>query len=559
MLVIKPVCTQQVLLGECSLKAGMWGAPAGYLCKQPGHTTASCPHRIAPAKAGAVSGSPSDNSVTARLRAREWAGRVDVSAPAKSNLARWMPAVLKLHSRRCTCLEFHPTKDHIVLSGDKKGQVAVWNFEKVHERTVYNMNRALTNNLRFVPGSDYDCISASSDGKLRIFDVETGLDDVVLNLNPAGWIEGVTTEKDWGMLYALDASAANNLIITGDSWGFAHFVDLRSKEKVGSTLIHKKAKVNTIHVNPLDQNLLLTAGNDWMARLFDLRVLVSSLPSASTPPAGKKVEDAPGQLGLLEHGKVVNSAYFSPHTGRKVLTTCIDNRLRVWDFLLGRSSPEPDREIVHSHDFNRYLTPFRAEWDPKDPSERLFVVGRYISDVFDGQALHPIDIYDAGTGNLLTSLVDPNLTTICPVNKPHPRLEVLVTGSSRSLYAWRPFYPEEEGSTANLSTGSTGRVGPHTYTFCDNDGDGPDGEKKRRANGGAKTRDAAEEDDDDDDDDDDLKGKKKKRAPAATSGRKRLENGVADADKKRRGGGGGGKGRGGDRKEAPSAKKRRGG
>lgn len=52
--------------------------------------------------------------------------------------------------------------------------------------------------------------------------------------------------------------------------------------------------------------------------------------------AGKKTEDAPGQLGVLEHSKVVNSAYFSPWTGRKVLTTCIDNRLRVWDFLAGR-------------------------------------------------------------------------------------------------------------------------------------------------------------------------------------------------------------------------------
>ena len=31
-------------------------------------------------------------------------------------------AVLKLHSRRCTCLEFHPLRDNLVLSGDKKGQ-----------------------------------------------------------------------------------------------------------------------------------------------------------------------------------------------------------------------------------------------------------------------------------------------------------------------------------------------------------------------------------------------------------------------------------------------------
>ena len=46
---------------------------------------------------------------------------------------RWQveAAVLKLLTRRCTCLEFHPTRDNIVLAGDKKGMVAVWDFEKV--------------------------------------------------------------------------------------------------------------------------------------------------------------------------------------------------------------------------------------------------------------------------------------------------------------------------------------------------------------------------------------------------------------------------------------------
>ena len=46
---------------------------------------------------------------------------------------RWQveAAVLKLLSRRCTCLEFHPTRDNIVLAGDKKGMIAVWDFDKV--------------------------------------------------------------------------------------------------------------------------------------------------------------------------------------------------------------------------------------------------------------------------------------------------------------------------------------------------------------------------------------------------------------------------------------------
>ena len=60
-------------------------------------------------------------------------------------------------------------QDNIVVSGDKKGQVAVWDFDKVHERTVYaNMHRALANNIRFLgPLRDSLCASASSDGRLK--------------------------------------------------------------------------------------------------------------------------------------------------------------------------------------------------------------------------------------------------------------------------------------------------------------------------------------------------------------------------------------------------------
>ena len=105
-------------------------------------------------------------------------------------------AVIRYHSRRVTCLEFHPTKNNILLSGDKvrlmlcivvdtsffykdalfhyncptfsfiyfpflsfsllllallkkKGQVGVWDFDKVHERMVYqNINTCIVNNMR---------------------------------------------------------------------------------------------------------------------------------------------------------------------------------------------------------------------------------------------------------------------------------------------------------------------------------------------------------------------------------------------------------------------------
>lgn len=54
----------------------------------------------------------------------------------------------------------------------------------------------------------------------------------------------------------------------------------------------------------------------------------------------------------------MNQAAFSP-SGRQILTTCQDNRLRLWSNLLACDGP-PTREIVHSHDFNRSVVPWRV-------------------------------------------------------------------------------------------------------------------------------------------------------------------------------------------------------
>jgi DNA damage-binding protein 2 len=113
------------------------------------------------------------------------------------------------------------------------------------------------------------------------------------------------------------------------------------------------------------------------------------------------------------------------------MTTCQDNRLRIWDCWSNGNLDKLDREIVHSHNFNRYMTPFRADRDLKDSTERLAIIGRYIYEDFSGVPLHPVDLIDTGTGGSVAELLDPNLTTICPLNKIHPRLDIIITGSSR--------------------------------------------------------------------------------------------------------------------------------
>ncbi|KAJ8568760.1 hypothetical protein K7X08_030982 [Anisodus acutangulus] len=390
-----------------------------FLCKMPGHTTVTCPHRVA-TEYGIVP-APRKNTTNSLefVFQRQLQPRVPPIKPAHVIPDQVHCAVIRYHSRRVTCLEFHPTNNNILLSGDKKGQLGIWDFGKVHEKTVYgNIHSCMLNNMKFNPTNDGSIYAASSDGTISCTDVETGISLALMNLNPNGW-EGPSS---WRMLYGLDVNSDKNVVLVADNFGYLYMADIRSNNIMSKpTLIHKKGtKVVGLNCNPLQPDLLLSCGNDHFARIWDIRRL-----------------EAGSSLYNLEHKRVVSSAYFSPISGSKILTTSLDNRIRVWDSIFGNLD-YPSREIVHSHDFNRYLTAFRAEWDAKDSSESLVVIGRYISENYDGAALHPIDFVNVSTGQLVAEVMDPKITTISPVNKLHPREDILASGSSRSLFIWRP-------------------------------------------------------------------------------------------------------------------------
>ncbi|KAK9159058.1 hypothetical protein Scep_005632 [Stephania cephalantha] len=388
-----------------------------FLCKTPGHTTVDCPHRVVLDQGAVPAPRRNNRSPLDYIFDRQIQNKIPTMKPAFVIPDQVDCAVIRYHSRRITCLEFHPTNNNILLSGDKKGQLGVWDFVKVHEKTVYgNIHSCILNNMRFNPANDGTLYGASSDGTVSCTDLETGMSFPLMDINPNGW-QGPST---WRMLYGMDTNPDKNVVLVADNFGYLYLMDMRSNEKTREdALIHKRGtKVVGLHCHPIQPELLLSCGNDHFARIWDMRKLDASLAS-------------------LPHSRVVNSAYFSPQSGSKILTTAQDNRIRVWDSIFG-NLVSPSREIVHSHDFNRHLTPFRAEWDPKDPSESLAVIGRYISENYNGAALHPIDFFDTSTGQLVAEVTEPNITTISPVNKIHPRDEVMATGSSRSIFIWRP-------------------------------------------------------------------------------------------------------------------------
>ena len=104
---------------------------------------------------------------------------------------------------------------------------------------------------------EYGSPVCPSDTRLHVqsFDIESGCDMELLNLNPDGWIEGESNERNWKMLYGMDVSWHRNLILAGDSHGLVHAVDPRAnKALVGNYQLHKKGnKVRVQMGNALNQ------------------------------------------------------------------------------------------------------------------------------------------------------------------------------------------------------------------------------------------------------------------------------------------------------------------
>ncbi|GJQ15006.1 hypothetical protein GpartN1_g6797.t1 [Galdieria partita] len=423
-----------------------------FVCRKEGHTATLCPYRTIPGEplrtVKKLFSSP-DNQILEHIRCRE-------STPTTYGKAKYPQlktkqvslqvgrAILRLHSRRVTALEFHPQQPNLVLSGDKRGGLALWNFENNQYNVSSMAHMFLIHGIVFDPSNGNRIFTASADGTLLAHDLTDFRFDTLMDSNPNGW-EGSST---WSMLCSLAYSSCHHTILVGDNFGNVYMVDDRAPQSNSSIRIlahKKKTKVTGIDIHPRESNLILTCGNDRFLYLWDARMFSSSL-----------------QLAKFEHPRVVNSAFFSPLYGNKILSTCQDNRLRIWDNV--HQDLKVAREIIHSHDFNRYLSPFKAVWDPKDWKEDLILCGRYIGEEYydpntDSMVrLHPIDLYSACSGQIVAELVDLNIPTISPLNKFHPTWDKIISGTSYNLFLWEDKEKAMNGRVTDGKSAMRGRM-----------------------------------------------------------------------------------------------------
>ncbi|NWX91418.1 WDR76 protein, partial [Nothoprocta ornata] len=287
-------------------------------------------------------------------------------------------SVKKVVKARVCSMAIHPADSTLfVAAGDKLGQIGLWNVDcKTEEGThVFIPHNYPVSCMHFSPANPAHLVSLSYDS-LRCGDVTRAVFDEICR-----------SEEDFSSFDFLEENASS--VLVGHWDGRVAVVDVRSpgaSSELSADIGFKRTR--TVHVHPVQKQYFIAAGSLDVC-IYDVRYL--------RPKGNKPVSTLEG------HTKSAASAYFSPATGNRVVTVCADDKLR------------------HNNNTGRWLTRFRAIWDPKQ--EDCFVVGSMARP-------RQIEVFQ-DTGKLLHSFYNVDyLGSVCSINVVHPTKNILVGGNS---------------------------------------------------------------------------------------------------------------------------------
>ncbi|XP_051552883.1 WD repeat-containing protein 76-like isoform X2 [Myxocyprinus asiaticus] len=347
--------------------------------------------------------------------------------------------VAKVVKGRIFSAVFHPSSSNLFMAaGDKFGHLGLWNmvtvnwgeggiFEGDHSKCYFCIpicsNSKIKHSLCFhnfpkkgaTWGDDgvllfephsrpitcmafsshsSNLITVSYDGSARCMDLEKAVFDEVYRSTSA--------------LKSFDFLSSDCSTLLLSNWdGDVAIVDRRTPGTSYESLytIDPKA-LRCVHVHPVKQQYFVVAESSSV-NIYDLRSLK------------RRNNQAVSQLN--GHFRSISSAFFSPFTGNRVLTTCMDNKIRVFN-----TSQMVDRApLLHSvsHDMRtgRWLSKLSAVWDPKQ--EDYFVIGSMARP-------RQIQVYHESCRLLHSFKNEEHLTTVCSITAFHPSRNALLGGNS---------------------------------------------------------------------------------------------------------------------------------
>ncbi|KAL7406565.1 hypothetical protein ABVT39_022319 [Epinephelus coioides] len=306
--------------------------------------------------------------------------------------------VAKVVKDRIFSAAFHPCSSSLLMAtGDKWGKVGLWKlggdwgddgvllFEP-HTRPVGCMafSRAQPTHL----------LSLSYDGSFRCMDVEKAVFDDVYDVD-----DGLKT-------FDFMSNDCSTLVV-GNWFGEVAIVDRRTPGNSHESLHSLDPKtLRCVSVHPVQKQYFAVAESK-VVNIYDSRCLKKTKSQAVSQLHG--------------HSLSITSAYFSPHTGNRVLTSCMDNHIRVYDTSAMTTESPLLTSIRHDMHTGRWLSKLSAVWDPKQ--EDCFVVGSM-------ERPRKVQVFHE-SGQRQHSFVDgENLNTVLSVTAFHPTRNALLGGNA---------------------------------------------------------------------------------------------------------------------------------
>ncbi|XP_070200372.1 WD repeat-containing protein 76-like [Littorina saxatilis] len=299
---------------------------------------------------------------------------------------------------RLMSVAVHPTTDKVLaMAGDKWGRLGFWNISAHNQEqsvVVYRPHSRPIGHIAVRPMDPLKVYTCGYDATLRCGDFETGVFDELYSV----------PEDEDDLFRNFDFISPTSLLLA-QFRGDVALLDTRTPKQKAEKLFYVcDHYLRTVSVHPTNTNYFCTAGSDGNVCVWDLR------------KAGGK---GSRPLAALTHSKGVASAYFSPVSGKYILSCSSEDTVNV--FSSPTLSDKTERKTIrHNNHTGRWLTPFRAVWHPA--REDVFFVGSMKSprriEAFgvDGRLLHEFD------GEVLAS--------VCSVLQFHPSRNILVGGNS---------------------------------------------------------------------------------------------------------------------------------
>ncbi|XP_071041328.1 WD repeat-containing protein 76 isoform X5 [Parasteatoda tepidariorum] len=301
--------------------------------------------------------------------------------------------VAKLVPTRITSMAIHPASDKVmVIAGSKYGHLGFWNVTSSLHPILFLPHTGGITNVKVNPYNSLQVISSSYDGTLRCGDMEKKSFNQIYDVS------------DETSCTYFDFVGATTLLVSQRN-GNVSVIDVRN-ESLNSEKKHEchDYSVKTVHVHPGNKNLFLTADSKGNMKLWDLRKLQK-----------KAIID------VCHHKRTIASAFFSPVTGKYILTTSADDSLCIFDSSNIGKEILHKKSIKHNNWTGRWLTPFKATWLPH--SDELFSVGSM-------NYPRRIEIFNANGNNVFNFKNDEYLNSVTSINEFHPSLNVLAGGNS---------------------------------------------------------------------------------------------------------------------------------